>query len=126
MSAGIAAPSPPADLEGGLLVTLRASGEDFRAFVTSDEGIRQVLDVWERGVATPIPVGPIARGPGPGDSNGPWSWHFDPEEFRMAAATIELCDGRPSYVENDLDYWVDTVGGFCPWGAEMVDVVDLR
>jgi hypothetical protein len=44
----------------------------------------------------------------------------------MAEMTIELCDGLPSYVENDLDYWVDTVGRFCPWQAELTSITDYR
>jgi hypothetical protein len=31
-----------------------------------------------------------------------------------------LCDGRPSFIEDDLAYWFDSVGRFCPWGAKVV------
>ncbi len=121
------APSdPPPELDDGLLATFRSSGEVFHVHVTSPEGMEQVLDLQEGRSLGSIPVGPILRGAGLGDHNGPWSWHFDPEEFRIGEFTIELCDGRPSYVEADLDYWVDNVGAFCPWGAELVEVVDLR
>ena len=34
---------------------------------------------------------------------------------------VEVCDGRPSMVEADLSYWLDTVGRFCPWGATVVE-----
>jgi hypothetical protein len=44
----------------------------------------------------------------------------------MAEVTIELCDGRPSMVEENLDYWVDTVRFFCPWGARLLKVEDFR
>jgi hypothetical protein len=58
--------------------------------------------------------------------NQPWSWHIDSEDIHMAEMTIELCDGLPSHVENDLDYWVDTVGRFCPWQATLVNITDYR
>lgn len=61
-----------------------------------------------------FPVGPLRRGNG--GFNSPWSWHFDPAEVRMAEAAIEVCDGRPSYVEANLgDY-----ATYCPWGARIV------
>jgi hypothetical protein len=30
---------------------------------------------------------------------------------------IELCDGNAVLVSQDVDYWVDTVGQFCPWDS---------
>jgi hypothetical protein len=48
------------------------------------------------------------------------------ETYRMAEVTIELCDGIPSHVEANLNYWVDTVGRFCPWNAGIVDIHDFR
>jgi hypothetical protein len=57
---------------------------------------------------------------GNGGHNSPWKWHFDPDEWGLAEASIEVCDGNPTDVENDLDYWVDTVGSFCPWSARVV------
>jgi hypothetical protein len=44
----------------------------------------------------------------------------------MVEVTMELCDGRPSDVERDLDYWVDSVGRFCPWSSALVGVEDRR
>jgi hypothetical protein len=44
----------------------------------------------------------------------------------MAEVTIELCDGRPSDLENNLVYWMDTVGRFCPWSARLVELKDYR
>ena len=44
----------------------------------------------------------------------------------MAEVTIELCDGLPSHVEEDLDYWADTVKRFCPWHAKIVRIEDFR
>ena len=60
---------------------------------------------------------------GDGGFNGPWSWHLDPETVEVADVTTEVCDGRPSMVEDDLDYWLDTVRYYCPWGARVVSRV---
>lgn len=62
--------------------------------------------------------GTLARGDG-GFNTG-WSWHWIPASVHAADPAIEVCDGRPSFVEEDLDYWVDTVGQFCPWGATVI------
>ncbi len=45
-----------------------------------------------------------------------WSWHFIPETISFADVTIEVCDARPSYVEDQLDQWIHNVGMYCPWG----------
>jgi hypothetical protein len=58
---------------------------------------------------------------GDGGFNAPWSWHLDPLSIAVPDASIELCDGRPSMVQSDLDYWVDTVHTYCPWAARVYD-----
>ena len=64
-----------------------------------------------------FPIGPLV--PGNGGFNAPWSWHFDPERVRMAEIAIEVCDGQPSYVEENL---ADFVTAYCPWGARVVAI----
>lgn len=56
---------------------------------------------------------------GDGGFNAPWSWHLGPLSIEVPQVSIELCDGRPSMVQADLDYWVDTVGMYCPWAARV-------
>jgi len=112
-------------LEDGVLATFNVEGETFRVWVTNDQTIQQIIDLRDGKSNASIPIGPIVRGPGSAAHNGPWSWHFDPEETQMAELTIEVCDGRPSFIEEDLDYWIDTVGQYCPWGAELINV-DVR
>jgi hypothetical protein len=60
---------------------------------------------------------------GDGGFNAPWSWHMAPATVEAPDLAIEVCDGRPSMVEADLPYWLDTVGQFCPWGARVVERV---
>lgn len=61
--------------------------------------------------------GEIERG---AEQNNDWSWHFVPGEWDLVETSIEVCDGRPSAVEEDLDYWVDDVGRFCPWSSHVL------
>lgn len=63
--------------------------------------------------------GPIAAGDG--GHNPPWKWHFT--GLTLVEAAIELCDGRPTLVEADLDYWLYTVRSFCPWGSYVYAVL---
>lgn len=55
-------------------------------------------------IQSPLAVVALAEGNGPlrrgdGGFNAPWTWHLDPAETRFVEVAIEICDGRPSYVE---------------------------
>src|SRR5262245_14508185 len=40
-----------------------------------------------------------------GGFNFTWNWHYSPQSVLMVEASIEVCDGRPSYVsEHVADY----------------------
>lgn len=54
---------------------------------------------------------------GDGGFNAPYPWHMTPATVGFPEATIELCDGRPSEIAKDLDYWMNTVKQYCPWGS---------
>lgn len=58
------------------------------------------------------------------DYNDNWSWHFVENQWGLAEISTEVCDGRPSFVEEELDYWVDQVGRFCPWSSRVVAEVN--
>lgn len=117
---------PETELPGGVLATFEVSGETFRVWATSQEGVDQLLALETGESQAGIPNGPLVQGAGEDDHNAPWSWHLDPQAVRMAEVTTEVCDGRPSMVEEDLEYWLDTVGRFCPWNAELVELEDFR
>jgi len=70
----------------------------------------------------PIVSGALARGSG--GFNEPWGWHMVPASVEFADAATEVCDGCPHMVEEDLDYWVGTVGRFCPWTSQIVGRID--
>lgn len=57
---------------------------------------------------------------GDGGFNAPWHWHLDPDSIAFADFAIELCDGCPSFVEEDLEYWIGTVNQYCPWSTEVL------
>lgn len=116
----------PHGLESGLLATFDVLGERFHVWVTNPQTIQQILDLQQEESMANIPNGRIRRGPGQGAHHAPWNWHLDPEEIEMAEVTMELCDGTPSFVEEELDYFVETVQRFCPWHAKLVDVRDYR
>jgi len=40
----------------------------------------------------------------------------------MAETAIELCDALPSYVEENVDEFVEKVGRYCPWAAKVVEL----
>lgn len=61
--------------------------------------------------------GPIERGQE--DYNDNWSWHFAENQWDLVSISAEVCDGRPSFVEEELDYWVDQVGRYCPWSSRV-------
>jgi hypothetical protein len=115
-------PAPATELQGGVLATFEVNGEQFQAWVTNSQTVQQILDLAAGASTANIPNGRILRGPGPAAYNAPWSWHLDPEDIEMTEMTTEVCDGMPSYVEEHLDEFVDTIGRYCPWSARLVDV----
>lgn len=119
-------PVAPDELQGGVLATFLVVDETFKLWVTSETTIQQILDLQAGLSLATIPNGPLVLGGGPGEYNAPYSWHLDPERTEMAELTIEVCSGKPSFVEDDLDQWVNVVGHFCPWSAELVSVEDFR
>ena len=89
------------------------SGERFILRTTDPETIERARQN-RRGLNRMFPAGPLRRGDG--GFNAPWTWHLDPAETRMVEVAIEVCDGRPSYVEaHQADF-----PSYCPWGATVV------
>lgn len=56
--------------------------------------------------------------------NNNWNWHFIPGEWSLPSVSAEVCDGRPGMVEDNLDYWIDQVGYFCPWSSRVLREVE--
>ena len=99
----------------GRFFQVRVGSETFRMRVTDAEAIRLAMENMAGGNSK-HPEGRIAVGDG--GHNAPWSWHFVPETVRMVDASIEVCDGEPSYVQaHRADY---LASGYCPWGARII------
>ncbi len=113
-------------LQGGILATFSVEGETFKVWITNAQTVQQILDLRDGKSQANIPNGPLLAGPGEGTHNEPWNWHLDPEATAMAEATIEVCSGLPSFVEADLNEWINNVGQYCPWSAALVKVEDFR
>jgi hypothetical protein len=113
-------------LRGGVLATFDVHGESFRVWVTNSQAVEQLFALEEGRSTATIPVGRIHLGPGRAAHNWPWFWHLDPEHFGLAEFTIEVCDARPSYVQQNLTYFIYTVGTYCPWAAVLVELEDFR
>jgi hypothetical protein len=124
-------PAPPPKptqptLHGGILATFDVVGETFKVWVTNPGTIQQILDLQSGASGDNIPNGRILRGAGEGNHNAPYSWHLDPQDIETASMTTEVCDAEPSYVEQNVDEFVDNVKRYCPWSARLIGVEDLR
>ena len=103
--------TPTFIVEGG-------GGEQFRVQIT-DPQMEKAADSLLANNVNKIVHGTLRRGDG--GFNEPYGWHLDPSTITFPDLAIELCDGRPSKIDDDLDYWIDTVKIYCPWGAKIVD-----
>jgi hypothetical protein len=97
---------------------IEVAGERFR-LRTSHPATASALEARSRSGTVGVVAGRIVRGDG--GFNAPWSWHLDPPSIEVPDAAIELCDGLPSMVQSNLEYWVETVHTFCPWSARVYD-----
>lgn len=123
---GPTSPSDPSQLKGGVLATFAVGNEQFKVWVTNGSAIAR-LEALSRGAGGgSIPNARVRRGPGRGAHNAPYSWHMDPTDIEIVDATIELCDGNPKYVDENVSEYVDRIGRYCPWGAKLVTLVDYR
>ena len=114
---GCAAENPAQQPLEGEFFTVQVVNERFEIFVTNPETIRLAKDNFQ-GKNKRFPIGKILRGNG--GFNQPWSWHLQPESVLMTEVAIELCDGRPSYVETHVNDYV--AAGYCPWSGKIVKV----
>src|SRR5581483_8508664 len=120
-------PAPTANpLHGGVLATFRDKDQTFKVWVTNPKTIQDLLDLKAGKSSANIPNGKILRGPGQANYNAPYSWHLDPQDIEMADMTTEVCDAEPSYVEQNVDEFVNVVGRYCPWTAQLIELVDYR
>lgn len=104
--------------EGGARFAIEVNDERFVVHVESASQIAELearLASGEQGVVN----GEVEAGDG--GFNAPWSWHMVPSTVHTADVAMEVCDGWPGFVEEELAYWLNTVKRFCPWGARVVE-----
>ena len=116
-SALISKPEAPTDNSKSF--TIDVVGERFTLQATDPETVQQLIDNYNGKNNFHI-TGTVVRGNG--GFNSPYSWHLDPASVKMAEISIEVCDGTPSHLEKNLDYWLDTVHTYCPWGSKVVAI----
>ena len=108
---------------GGAFITFNICDESLTVWIENNDFIDTAIDIYNGNTRMMIPVFMLREGT---DCDPQWSWHVDPQEAFWAEVTIELCDGRPSYIEQDLDYWLNTVKEYCPWSAQIQSIDDRR
>jgi hypothetical protein len=104
----------------GALIQFDIGGEEFWVHTTSTSAIADAKDLLATG-RTLVPMMTLADGP---SCSGSWTFHAVPDSLSFEGLTIELCDGRPSYVEANKEEWLSTVKTFCPWAAKVAGVYE--
>lgn len=112
--------------DSGIIAIFDVNGEQFRVWVTNEQTIEDILALEAGESDAAIPSGTIHHGPGAFTHNVPWSWHLDPEDVEMVEAAIGLCNATLSAVEANVDEFVDIIGSYCPWSAQLIEVRDYR
>ena len=102
---------------GGTYFVVDVVGERFTMLVTDQETIKEAFDNMN-GLNSMHPIGVLDFGDG--GFNKPWSWHYKPETIRLTDFSTEVCDAEPHFVQENVDYWVNTVKYYCPWSAKIV------
>lgn len=101
----------------GVVVTFRvADAETYQVLLTDPADIAIARQLLAGEEAPRIPNGLVVRGD-PGVNTG-YSWQIDPESIEFVDMTMEVCDGRPSDVEQEII----TSDRYCPWSAEVIAI----
>jgi hypothetical protein len=97
--------------------TVEVAGQRFKVKAEGENAVAALNQRMQAGTEGVI-HGKLVRGNG--GFNSPWSWHLDPSSITAPDLAMELCDGEPDFVESELDYYLDSVKFYCPWGAKVV------
>ena len=109
------APTPAAPEP--VVATFEVAGDEtYRIELATPELIAHAQKLLAGEEVAAIPLGTVVRND-PG-VNEPWSWHIDPATLEFADMTIEVCDGIPSYVEDETV----TSEQYCPWSAKVIAI----
>lgn len=101
---------------GNPVATFQVVDEQYKVELATPELVAHAEALLAGEDVASIPLGRVVRDD-PG-VNAPWSWHIDPATLEFADMTIEVCDGLPSFVEDETV----TSPDYCPWSAEIVSI----
>ena len=101
---------------GNPVATFQVVDEQYKIELATPELVAHAEALLAGEDVASIPLGRVVRDD-PG-VNAPWSWHIDPATLEFADMTIEVCDGLPSFVEDETV----TSPDYCPWSAEIVSI----
>lgn len=118
LTLGGCADSPTAPLVGTRFEVQVVPGETFTILLQDSATIATARTLLHTD-GTIVVHGELARGDG-GFNTG-YSWHLKPATVTFVDLAMEICDGRPSFVEEELEYFLDEVKYYCPWGATIVE-----
>lgn len=60
------------------------------------------------------------------NSTHSFKWRFKENDWHLTDLSIEISDGRPySDVDSDINYWLNTVKRFSPWGSYIKKEITL-
>lgn len=93
-----------------------ADGSTYKALLEGEANLDRAEEALAGGGDAGIPNGELIEGDG--GINAPHEWQV--VNVELVDATIELCDATATMVDEDLDYWLETVGRFCPWNATLI------
>ena len=110
------------DRTGGAVIDFDIAGETLKVWITDDVFIDEAMNLLAAGKQR-VAIFQLIDGR---DCDPQWSWHVEPSNPKFADLAMELCDGLPSFVEKDKEYWLRNVGSFCPWTAKVMQVDDRR
>jgi hypothetical protein len=103
---------------------IQVGDEQFVARLEGTQNIQTARQLLSGQLSDKIISGSLVRGSGTFNTNPktgePWSWHLDPVSVGFSDIAAEVCDALPSYVEDNLDEWIDVVKRYCPWRGEVV------
>lgn len=109
----------PAEPEPVVATFEVAGDETYKIELVTPELIEHAQQLLAGEEVAAIPNGTVVRDEP--SVNEPWSWHIDPATLVFADATIEVCDGLPSYVEDGTV----TSDQYCPWSAKVIAIDGL-
>jgi hypothetical protein len=118
---GSASSTPPLTVPNDVVVTVRvADAEEYCIRLTNADDIAIARKLLVGEAAPHIPNGQVVRGEP--DVNVRYSWHIDPASVEFADTATEVCDGRPS----DVEQRVITSDRYCPWSAKVVAIAPAQ